>query len=166
MDERLHLLRLDVETELAAIERIFAALHQSDVDLDDPRSTIVVGYYLHNLYNAFENLFHLVAEAFENHIPDPSRWHTLLLDRMGRDIEGIRPRLIGESALKVLDELRRFRHVFRHVYHYDLDPEKVKQALAKAYLLETVYRDDIGQFLTFLKRLEDSHLNGGKPRGR
>jgi hypothetical protein len=165
VNERLHLLRLDIETELAAIEHIFAALHQSDTALDDSRNAIVVGYYLHNLYNAFENLFHLVAEAFENHVPDPSRWHTLLLDRMGRDIEEIRPRLVGETALKALDELRRFRHVFRHVYRYDLDAEKVERVLAKAYLLETVYRDDIGQFLTFLRRLEESRLDGRKPHG-
>ena len=160
MNERLRLLRQDMEEELAAIERIFAALHQSDTDLEDPRGAIVTSYYLHNLYNAFENLFRLVAEAFENHVPDPSRWHTLLLDRMGRDIEGIRPHLINKATLKALDELRRFRHVFRHVYRYDLDSEKVGQVLKKAHLLETVYQDDVGQFLTFLKRLENSQDGG------
>lgn len=153
MSERLHLLRQDMEAELTAIGRILAALHQSDTDLDESRNAIVAAYYLHNLYNAFENLFRLVAEAFENHVPDPSRWHTLLLDRMGRDVEGIRPRLIGETALKSLDELRRFRHVFRHVYHYDLDPEGVKRALAAAYRLEAAYGEDMGLFFAFLSHL-------------
>jgi hypothetical protein len=153
MSERLDLLRRDMEAELTAIGRILAALHQSDTDLGEPRNAIVVGYYLHNLYNAFENLFHLVAETFENHVPDPSRWHTLLLDRMGRDIEGIRPRLIGETALKSLDELRRSRHVFRHVYHYDLDTGGVKRALAAAYRLEAVYGEDVGSFFAFLSHL-------------
>lgn len=156
MDERLHLLQQDMEAELAAIGRIFAALHRADADLDKSSNAIVTGYYLHNLYNAFENLFRLVAEVFENHIPDSSRWHTLLLDRMARDIEGIRPRVIGETALKALDELRRFRHVFRHVYHYDLDPEGVERALTAAYRLEEVYRDDVRSFFDFLSRLADA----------
>ena len=151
MSERITLIRQDMEAELEAIERLFAALHQADSDLSDPRNAIVVGYYLHNLYNAFENLFKIVAAAFENDIPDPSRWHTLLLQRMAREIKGIRPRLIGETTLKLLDELRRFRHVFRHVYYYDLEPAGVERALAAAYRLESVYREDIEAFFASLR---------------
>ncbi len=47
-----------------------------------PKKAIVTAYYLHNLYSAFKNIFRLVAETFENHIPDTSRWHSLLLERM------------------------------------------------------------------------------------
>lgn len=156
MDERLHLLQQDMEAELEAVESIFIALHRSDANLDQARNAIVTGYYLHNLYNAFENLFRLVAEVFENHIPDTSRWHTLLLDRMARDIEGMRPRVIGKASLKALDELRRFRHVFRHAYHYELDPEGVKRALEAAYRLETAYRGDVQSFFGFLSRVADA----------
>lgn len=36
----------------------------------------------HNLYCAFEDLFKIVAETFENHIQDKSKYHQELLKRM------------------------------------------------------------------------------------
>ncbi len=109
-------LKSDIQVEREAIKRIFNELPSEDIDWSDVKEAIVTAYYLHNLYNAFESIFRLVASAFENHIPDAAQWHTLLLSRMGRDIEGIRPRLLSDSSSEALDELRCFRHLFRHVY--------------------------------------------------
>ncbi len=150
------LLKSDIQVEMAAIERIFDALPLDDTDLSDPKDAIVTGYYLHNLYNAFESIFKRVAESFENHIPDKSRWRSLLLDRMERDIEGIRPRLLSKAAVASLDELRRFRHLFRHLYRYDLEEEGVKRALKQANHLQSVYVADINQFIGFLDRLDEA----------
>lgn len=150
MNVRLQTLKSDVQVEVEIIARIYQTLPESGTNLTDVKEAIVVGYYLHNLYNAFESIFCLVAEAFENHIPDPSRWHALMLDRMGRDIENIRPRLLSPAAVDCLDELRRFRHLFRHLYRYDLRPEGVQKALLKAQELEEIYQDDIETFFSFI----------------
>jgi hypothetical protein len=115
----------------------------------------VAGYYLHNLYNACENIFHRIAEAFENEIPDPTRGHALLLERMGREIEGIRPRVLREETLRLLDELRRFRHGFRTLYRFDLDPERVARARQDAFRLEPLLEADLQGFLEFLSRMEE-----------
>ncbi len=155
MSGRLQVLKSDIQVELAAIERLFEALPSKEANLADARETIVTGYYLHNLYNAFESVFQLVADAFENHIPDTGRWHSLLLERMARDIEEMRPYLISEVALENLDELRRFRHLFRHLYRYDLKPEGVRQALQQAQQLKAVYRTDIDRFIHFLEQLAE-----------
>jgi len=146
-------LKADLQVEITAIERIFSVLPEVDADLSKPKEAIVVGYYLHNLYNAFESVFRLVAETFENHIPDTSRRHSLLLNRMGRDIEDIRPRLLSEEATEALDELRRFRHLFRHLYRYDLEAEGVLRALRQAHHLKTVYQIDLENFINFLDQL-------------
>jgi hypothetical protein len=52
-----------------------------------------LGYQLHNLYCAFEDLFKIVSETFENHIQDKSKYHQELLKRMTISIEGVRPPL-------------------------------------------------------------------------
>ena len=156
MNAQLQLLKSDIQVEMAAIERIFNALSSDDTDLSDAKDAIVIGYYLHNLYNAFESVFKRVAESFENHIPDKSRWHSLLLERMGRDIEGIRPRLLSEAAIVCLDELRRFRHLFRHLYRYDLEAEGVERALKQANRLKCVYQKDLNQFIDFLNHLNEA----------
>lgn len=152
---RFKVLKSDIQAEMAALECIFNALPVADTDLTDAKEVIVVGYYLHNLYNAFESIFRLVAEAFENHIPDTSRWHSLLLTRMNREIEGVRPRLLSDVAVEALDELRRFRHLFRHLYRYDLEAEGVTKALKQARRLQAVYLVDLKKFIAVLDRLAD-----------
>jgi len=102
---------------------------------------------LHNLYCAFEDLFKIVAEAFENHIQDKSRYHVELLRRMTIRIEGVRPPLLGEESSSLLENIRSFRHFFRHAYSYELDERKVKIVLEDAFKLEEIYQRDINSFL-------------------
>jgi len=47
------------------------------------------------------------------------------------EIEGIRPGLLSNAGYKLLNELRGFRHVFRHAYSYGLDKERVSALLGK-----------------------------------
>jgi hypothetical protein len=38
-----------------------------------------------------------------------------------------------------MDELRRFRHLFRHAYGIELDPLRLQLVLAKATVLRAIY---------------------------
>jgi hypothetical protein len=78
-----------------------------------------------NLYCALEDLFKGIAETFENHVEDLSRYHQELLKRMAFEIPGIRPQILSAKSYELLEELRRFRHLYRHAYTYDLDKEEV-----------------------------------------
>ena len=74
----------------------------------------------------------------------------MLLKRMSLEIEGLRPALLSEQSYFLLDELRAFRHLFRHAYLYQLDPEKVKMVLEKGLRLKDIFK---GDSQNFLKRL-------------
>ena len=78
-----------------------------------------MAYQIHNLYGAYEELFETAANFFENQI-EGARYHADLLRRMKIRIEGMRPNLLSESTYRLLDELRRFRHFFRHAYGVEL----------------------------------------------
>jgi hypothetical protein len=121
--------------------------------LEAQEKTIAVSYYLNNLYSAFENISLNVARTFENHIDDRSQWHSTLLKRMTLDIEGIRPKLWSEPAYQALNELRRFRHVFRNAYTIELDPQRIAIVLHQAQRLHPLYRSDLDDFTTFLDSL-------------
>lgn len=97
--------------------------------VDDEIALIAVAYELHNTYNAFEAYFLRVSKHFENHLP-PHNWHAELLQKMTLDIPGIRKALLDESFGAELDELRRFRHVFRNLYKSVLKPEHVRLVLS------------------------------------
>ncbi len=139
-----------IKDQKGEIDRIFKEVEGTEPT--DKEKTITLGFYLHNLYCAFEDLFIEVAKTFENRIEDPSRNHRELLKRMSLDVPMIRLHLLSKESLKVLDELRKFRHLFRHAYTYELDSQKTK---AIKSLIVSNYKkilSDLEQFEEFLKK--------------
>lgn len=156
MSVQIRALKADIVADLQVIAQIYATLNRyPDAPIDEEQA-ILVAYYLHNLYCAFESIFQRVAEVFENHISDQASWHAELLHRMTLDIEGVRPHVVSAEAFDSLDELRRFRHVFRSAYRLHLDPERLALVRRKARVLEAVYRTDTERFLAFLDNLAQS----------
>lgn len=109
-----------------------------------------MGYQLHNLYGAFEQLFEEVARFFENRIDDAA-YHADLVRRMQLDIRGVRPALLSGETASRMDELRRFRHLFRHAYATDLDPARVTDLATGASGIRGAFARDIERFLSALR---------------
>ena len=109
-----------------------------------------LGYQLHNLYGAIEQLFEEVARSFENRI-ETTGYHADLIRRMQLDIPGIRPALLSERTASDLDELRRFRHRFRHAYAVELDAEKVASLANKTLKIREDFARDLDRFLARLR---------------
>jgi hypothetical protein len=150
MNEKISVLKAEIAAEEAAIAQIYTRLAVFKEPPEDPEQAIIAGYYLHNLYTAFEQLATLVARTFENQIEDRSQWHSQLLRRMTLDIEGIRPRLFSEPTYACLNELRAFRHVFRSAYSTDLAPERLAIVFQRALELRKLYPADMARFREFL----------------
>jgi hypothetical protein len=153
MDTQIRTLKADIKADLKAIADIYAALNRYSSLPTGEEPLIAVAYYLHNLYCAFESIFQRVAEVFGNQSPDRSGWHADLLRRMTLDIEGLRPRLLSDKVYDTLDELRRFRHLFRSAYRLRLDAERLALVHKKARVLERIYQADLERFLAFLDSL-------------
>lgn len=109
-----------------------------------------MGYQLHNLYGAFEQLFEEVARFFENRIDDAA-YHADLVRRMQLDIRGVRPALLSVETASRLDELRRFRHLFRHAYATDLDAARVGDLAAGVAGIRSAFARDFERFLSALR---------------
>lgn len=90
--ERLTIFRAEVEVQIDAIEKIYTKLEERKQE-KGKIGIESIGYQIHNLYCAFEDLFKIVANTFENHIQDKSQYHIELLKRMTMLIEGVRPPL-------------------------------------------------------------------------
>ena len=144
--ESLAILRAETQVQIGEIERTYAKLEERKRKRGKT-GIESVAYQLHNLYCAFEDLFKIIANTFENHIQDKSQYHLELLKRMTMPIEGVRPSLLSQKTYVLLDNLRSFRHFFRHAYSYELDERKVKIVLEDAITLRELYREDIKTFL-------------------
>ena len=147
--ERLSTLKAAIEAQLGEIDRVYERIEKRRTG-QGPAYIESLAYQLHNLYCAYEDLFKIVAEYFENQIEDETRWHQELLWRMTLSIEGVRPALLSRESFRLLDSLRAFRHFFRHAYTYELDPRKVRLVLEDALAVRKKILDDVHRFLQAL----------------
>jgi len=120
------------------------------VDPDSEANSSHLGFMLHNLYCAVEDLFREIAKTFENRIGSSAEYHLELLKRMRIDVPSFRPRVLSDESFRILDELGGFRHVFRHAYEFRLSAKKLRD------LKSTVLSDwdkverDLDAFVAFL----------------
>jgi hypothetical protein len=145
----LKLLEAEIKDQLDKIEQVYFELEDraSSMRPDSPALIESVAYQLHNLYTAVEDLLKIVANAFENNVADLSRWHSQLLHRMSLTIAGIRPALLSTESAELLNELRAFRHFFRHAYGRPLNFNRVTENLKFAQHLRPLLHRDATQFL-------------------
>ena len=65
-------------------------------------------------------------------------------------IPGIRTNVLSEKSFLILNELRAFRHIFRHAYTYELDPERVRHLKLKVKRHWRLIRMDLDEFARFV----------------
>ncbi|MEW6447350.1 MAG: hypothetical protein AB1426_04575 [Bacillota bacterium] len=158
MKERILLLLSEIESTNRRQARLYEKLDQSwqrYQATNDYSYLVETAFYLNQLYTGYEKIFHEVAEVFENTV-DSLRWHKSLLERMRLAIEGLRPALISDGTFRCLNELRAFRHFFRHGYDTDLEPEKIELVVRKALRLKDLWDSDCLSFTAFLRELASS----------
>ncbi|HKI05185.1 MAG TPA: antitoxin [Thermoanaerobaculia bacterium] len=154
MNEKFLVLERNIQSDLEAINRLYEALGSPELTESESQETMIVAAYrLHSLYMAFENIFRNIAASFENQL-DKAGWHRQLLQRMRLDLTPLRPAVIDAEAYDRLDEMLRFRHVFRTMYGLDLDPLRLQVVLRKALELKPIYQEQIERFLQFLRDME------------
>jgi hypothetical protein len=150
-EARLAILKADLAEQFQRIQKVYQRIDQRYKELKhNPLMIENIAYQLHNLYCAFEDLFKIIADFFENRIEEKT-YHTQLLKRMSIEIENLRPRVISEKSFIFLNELRAFRHLFRDAYLYELDPRKIELVLQKALELKELFEED---YRNFIKNLE------------
>ena len=153
MNEALRLLEAEIRHDLQAVANAYRQLHAYDQRDINNETLILLAYHLHVIYGLFENMLVRIAANFANQIDHAAQWHALLLKRMTLDIPRVRPPVISEKTHHSLDELRRFRHLFRNAYVLQFDPDRLSLVLRAAEKLEHTYQDDFDHFLRFLDSL-------------
>lgn len=140
------LLAVDLRSQWEVIAEVYRRVDERlRSATDEPASVEGLAYQLHNLYGACEQLFELIARAFENRI-DRRRYHVDLLRRMRTEIQGVRPRLLSDGLAGDLNELRAFRHLFRHAYGIELKPELVRAVASVAQRMRDPLRSALERF--------------------
>lgn len=155
MKSKFALLKSEILRDMEKLERLFEKFSSSYDRYQRQKEyafLVEAAFYINQLYTGFERIFRNIATSFENSI-DEKAWHKSLLDRMIIGIENIRPAVISEPNYRYLDELRAFRHFFRHTYDFDLEDEKFAIVASKAKELKKSYQKDIESIIQFIDDL-------------
>ncbi len=111
-----------------------------------------VASVLLDYYTVAENIFKEVAKVIDGKVPEGQDWHKELLVQMKLNISGIRPPVLSKDTFRQLDEYRRFRHLVRHLYGFNLLPDKVETLLENLPEINKSLKRDL---TCFLKKMKD-----------
>lgn len=146
--ERLAGLTAEINGQWRLIERVSNRLEaRVDEGLGTPGQLDSVAYQIHNLYCSIEDLLKLIASAFENQVGTTGEWHRILLLRLSQPVEGMRPAFLSEELFDLLNQLRSFRHMFRHAYGTDIRLRQLEPNIDIALQASKLISQDISQFL-------------------
>ena len=141
-------------TDLRALARelggIKDSLSRDDVSTYDLRA---VGSILHDFYNGIENTFSRVAQELNGGLPAGEDWHRQLLVDMAAEIEGVRPPVISKTLKKELQRYLGFRHIFRHIYGFSLEKERIKELCERVSPVLGSLETDLLKFYQYLDAL-------------
>lgn len=107
-----------------------------------------IAHNLENFYMAVEEIFKDICAVTGEGLPEGERWHSILLKNMTKEIRDIRPAVISLKTFEKMDDYRKFRHLVRNIYTYNIIPEKV---LVLARPSEKVFRGFEQNIKTFMK---------------
>ena len=115
-----------------------------------------VALNLHAFYSGLERLFELIARHVDHVLPAGEGWHRDLLQQMTKEIAETRPAVIGPDSASTLDELRRFRHLVRNVYAFNLVPQKMEPLMLALPALWQQVEAELTAFADFLEELAEA----------
>jgi hypothetical protein len=117
-----------------------------------PREALaLIAIDLHSYYTKLESLLERILVSFEGRTPRGEAAHAGLLRVAALAIPGVRPAIFGESVREALDELRKFRHFFRHAYALDLRSDKLERVLDLFMPGHPAIDTELQSFVTFIE---------------
>ena len=112
-----------------------------------------LGALIHDFYTGVERVFRLIAPLLNGGLPEGEAWHRQLLRNMCLEIPTVRPPVLRPETGRALEEFLRFRHLFRHIYGFELEGERLMTLLARLEPVWQEVRRDLQGFGEFLEAL-------------
>ena len=142
----------DIRAELAGMENLRQEL-RSLRDLRYPGVHRAWGSILHDFYTGCERIFLRIARDIDRDLPQGEHWHIDLLSRIETDRGQIRPEVISEDLARALRPYLGFRHVFRNIYGYELQADRLHPLIEHFDETLNRFQAELKTFLAFLEEV-------------
>ncbi|HME54933.1 MAG TPA: hypothetical protein VKM55_22195 [Candidatus Lokiarchaeia archaeon] len=159
MNEETHvrILISKLESELGKLVDInmkLIAFHESRGE--EPKDELelrLYGSFLHDFYTCVERIMREIAAGIDGEVPQGESWHSDLLEQMALEIPGVRMAILSTTTKEELHEFLRFRHVFRNVYGFELNWDKIKTLMDKYSTVYYNVESSIHELIAFLSKI-------------
>ena len=108
------------------------------------------GSILHDFYNGIERIFVRTAEELNGGGPKGEQWPRQLLRDMSLEIPDLRPAVIDDELEGALGDFLRFRHVFRNVYGFSLEEQRMRPLEDRLPAVLGAFRRQLDEFLDWM----------------
>lgn len=142
----------ELRAEVDRIGRVVDEIDDAIAHFGDGTDRLVLyagAALLETFYTGVEKALRRVALPLGG-LPEGSDWHRELLRRAALDIPGVRPPVLGEAQVAALEPYLAFRHRFRNLYLFDLDPRLVLPLLTGARDAWSAARSELMAFADVL----------------
>ena len=143
--------RREIEDELDSLERLPEEYASIPPAIDEWIRIRTKASLLHDFYTGLERVFSRIAQELNGGIPNTEQWHRDLLKDMSLDLEGIRPPVISKALLGDLLPFLKFRHLFRNLYGFELDRDKMSPLDRDFRAVSARSLSEIRSFLEWMK---------------
>lgn len=134
------------------VDRVASQIERAARTSDDAYFD-AVALNLQGFYTAIEQAIESVAVNIDGGLPKGPNWHQELLLQASFAIDPIRPAVISPATRDCLDGYRRFRHVVRNAYAFNLEIERVAALARRLPDCHALVTRDFEAFIAFLMAL-------------
>lgn len=140
----------EIEDELSLINRVMDEYGSIPENTEEWIKIRTKASLLHDFYTGIERVLTRIARELNGGIPNTEEWHKDLLNDMTLDLDEIRPPVISKDLFKKLLPYLRFRHLFRNLYGFELDWEKMKELDGNFSSVSSQWLKEIHTFLEWM----------------
>ncbi len=157
-ENHFQILKAEIKNELNILKRLtqdclkFYKSHKNEID--SSVNLRVLGSFLHDFYTCIERIFNKIANEIDGELPSGPAWHSTLLERMNLNIKPIRKKVINDNLKGILYDYLRFRHIFRHLYGFELDWYKMEHLIKSIKETFKQFNHQLNHFLTFFDEID------------
>ncbi len=123
-------MKSDIKIELENLERLSREMKELLSRISDKPSFIEIrgaASILHDFYSGVEKIFERIALSVDKNLPKGENWHIELLIQMTKPFLNVREPVISKDLFEKLKKNLDFRHLFRHIYGFELKWERFKE---------------------------------------
>lgn len=145
----------NIKDEIENLQRLNEEMNYLLVRIKDEPTFIEIratASILHDFYSALEKIFEKIALSIDNNLPKGEKWHIELLTQMAKPFPNIRSSVISEDLFEKLKKYLDFRHLFRHIYGFELKWSRIKSLCQEMENVLKKFKEEIESFLNILNK--------------